>query len=71
MRYLLDTNIVSDLVRQPQGPVAQRIRQAGEARICTSILVAAELRFGAEKKGSARLTALPAPRPHYRGRTAP
>ena len=56
MRYLLDTNVVSDLVRRPQGPVAQRIRQTGEGRVCTSIVVAAELRFGAEKKGSARLT---------------
>ena len=29
MRYLLDTNIVSDLVRNPQGKVAQQIRKAG------------------------------------------
>jgi tRNA(fMet)-specific endonuclease VapC len=57
MRYLLDTNVVSDLVRRPQGPVAERIRRTGEASVCTSILVAAELRFGAEKKGSARLIA--------------
>lgn len=57
MRYLLDTNIVSDLVRRPQGGVAQRIRAIGEAEVCTSIIVAAELRFGAAKKGSARLTA--------------
>lgn len=48
---------MSDLVRRPQGPVAQRIRQTGEAKVCTSIIVAAELRFGAEKKGSAQLTA--------------
>lgn len=56
MRYLLDTNVVSNLVRRPQGPVAKRIRQTGEARVCTSIIVAAELRFRAEKKDSARLT---------------
>jgi tRNA(fMet)-specific endonuclease VapC len=56
MRYLLDTNIVSDLVRQPQGRIAQRIREVGETSVCTSIIVAAELRFGAAKKGSARLT---------------
>lgn len=42
MRYLLDTNVVSDLVRQPQGPIAKRIRQIGEAGVCTSIIVAAE-----------------------------
>lgn len=57
MRYLLDTNIVSDLVRNPQGRVAQRIREVGEARICTSIIVAAELRYGTAKKGAPRLTA--------------
>ena len=57
MRYLLDTNVVSDLVRNPQGMVAQRIRRVGEARVCTSIIVAAELRYGAAKKGSARLSA--------------
>ena len=56
MRYLLDTNIVSDLVRNPQGRVAQHIRKIGEARVCTSIIVAAELRYGAAKKQSARLT---------------
>ena len=56
-RYLLDTNTVSDLVRNPRGVVAQRIREVGEARVCTSIIVAAELRYGAARKGSPRLTA--------------
>jgi len=56
MRYLLDTNIVSDLVRDPQGAVVDHIRRVGEARVCTSIIVAAELRYGAAKKGSVRLT---------------
>jgi tRNA(fMet)-specific endonuclease VapC len=55
-RFLLDTNIVSDLVRNPQGVVARQIRQVGEALVCTSIIVAAELRYGAAKKGSVRLT---------------
>jgi tRNA(fMet)-specific endonuclease VapC len=56
VRYLLDTNIVSDLVRNPQGSITQRIRNVGERQVCTSIIVAAELRYGAEKKGSPRLT---------------
>ena len=56
MRYLLDTNIVSDLVRNPQGKVAQHITRTGEAHVCTSIIVAGELRYGAAKKGSARLS---------------
>lgn len=55
MRYLLDTNIVSDLVRNPRGGVTQRIAAVGEAQICTSIIVAAELRYGVAKSGSPRL----------------
>ena len=57
MAYLLDTNIVSDLVRRPQGVVADRIREVGEANVCTGIVVAADLRYGAARKGSPRLTA--------------
>jgi tRNA(fMet)-specific endonuclease VapC len=57
MRYPVDTNIVSDLVRNPQGKVAQRICKVGETQVCTSIVVAAELRYGASKKGSPRLAA--------------
>ncbi len=57
MRYLLDTNIVSDLVRNPQGPVTERIQEVGETAVCTSAIVAAELRYGATKRGSPRLSA--------------
>lgn len=55
MRYLLDTNIVSDLVRNPHGNVAQKIRQVGEQKVCTSIIVASELRYGTAKRQSSRL----------------
>ena len=55
-RYLLDTNILSDLVRNPQGLIAQKIASAGEGSICTSVIVAGELRFGAKKLGSKQLT---------------
>ncbi len=55
-RYLLDTNIVSELVRHPHGPVTRHIREVGEGAVCTSVIVAAELRYGAAKRGSARLT---------------
>src|SRR5229473_485115 len=44
MRYLLDSNIVSDLVRNPQGKVAARIAHVGEESVCTSLIVAAERR---------------------------
>jgi len=56
LRYLLDTNILSDLVRQPQGKIARKISSVGEQTICTSIIVAAELRYGAAKSGSRTLT---------------
>ncbi|MGC1886310.1 MAG: type II toxin-antitoxin system VapC family toxin, partial [Stellaceae bacterium] len=55
MRYLLDTNILSDLVRHPQGRISEHIREVGEAQICTSIIAAAELRYGAAKRRSPRL----------------
>ena len=54
-RYLLDTNIISDLIRHPQGKAARRIAKAGDDNICTSIIVAAELRYGCAKSGSIRL----------------
>jgi tRNA(fMet)-specific endonuclease VapC len=57
MQFLLDTNIVSDLVRHPQGRIASRIAEIGEQHVCTSIIVAAELRYGAAKKASLRLSA--------------
>ena len=53
--YLLDTNILSDLIRHPDGLVAQRVEQVGQKEIFTSIIVAAELRYGCAKKGSAKL----------------
>jgi tRNA(fMet)-specific endonuclease VapC len=56
MRYLLDTMIVSDLVRNPQGKVATQVRAIGEKQVCTSIIVAAELRYRAGKKGSPQLS---------------
>jgi tRNA(fMet)-specific endonuclease VapC len=55
-RYLLDTNIVSDLIRNPTGVVHDRIARVGEKTVSVSIVVAAELRFGARKRDSAKLT---------------
>jgi tRNA(fMet)-specific endonuclease VapC len=54
-RYLLDTSVISDLIRNPQGKVAKRIARVGEGSICTSVVVAAELRYGCARKGSERL----------------
>lgn len=55
--YLLDTNIISALARDPHGGIAGRIREVGQDAVCVSIITAAELRYGVEKKGSERLRA--------------
>ena len=55
--YLLDTNILSELMRHPNGEVAKRIEQVGSERVCTSIVVLAELRYGIAKSRSRRLSA--------------
>jgi tRNA(fMet)-specific endonuclease VapC len=52
---MLDTNIISDLIWNPQGRAAKRIVRVGEDNICTSVIVAAELRYGCAKSGSKRL----------------
>jgi tRNA(fMet)-specific endonuclease VapC len=54
-RYLLDTNILSALMRDPRGRVLDKIEAVGRAKIYTSVIVAAELRFGAAKRKSAGL----------------
>jgi len=53
--YLLDTNILSDFIKYPTGRIFSQIQDVGEEKICTSIIVACELRFGAEKSNSLRL----------------
>jgi tRNA(fMet)-specific endonuclease VapC len=55
--FLLDTNVISELVRHPHGRLADRIAAVGEQHVCTSIIVAAELRYGAARKASVRLAA--------------
>jgi tRNA(fMet)-specific endonuclease VapC len=55
-RTMLDTNIVSELVRRPQGRIQQRLEAVGVDTVCVSVLAAAELRYGAMKKGSAKLS---------------
>ena len=57
MRFLLDTNIVSGLVHDPHGRITRHIARVGEGQVGTSIIVAAELRYGAAKRGSSRLSA--------------
>lgn len=56
MQYLLDTNVVSELVRRPNGEVATRVASLAPSDFGISIVVAAELRYGAERRGSRRLS---------------
>jgi tRNA(fMet)-specific endonuclease VapC len=49
-RYLLDTNILSDLIPNPSGRVAEEIRRVGEEAVWTGIVVAAESRRHAETR---------------------
>lgn len=56
LRYMLDTNAVSQMVRRPDSALAQRVAALEPDSVAISVIVAAELRYGAERRGSARLT---------------
>ena len=56
LRVMLDTNMVSELMRNPNGAAGARLDQLNPAAACVSILTAGELRYGAAKRGSAQLT---------------
>ena len=49
MRYILDTNVVSYLVRQPHSPLARRIASLKPDSLSISVVVAAQLQYGAQK----------------------
>lgn len=53
--YLLDTNILSAIIKNPQGLAAQKVRKVGYNKVFTSIIVASELQFGLRKKASEKL----------------
>jgi len=55
-RFLLDTTVLSQLIRDPRGTVGTRLRKAGDSNVFNSIIVACELRYGARKRASAALT---------------
>jgi tRNA(fMet)-specific endonuclease VapC len=54
--WMLDTHTLSDLIRNPRGTLVQRLSAIAPDALCTSIVVACELRFGARRKGSQVLT---------------
>ncbi len=54
-RFMLDTNVISDVIRDPMGKVARQLEFEGESSVCSSIIVASELRYGVAKSGSREL----------------
>ncbi len=56
--YLLDTNILLDMMRNPSGAAAQRFQQvtlnAPNIRLCTSVVVQCELLFGLRRRVNPR-----------------
>ena len=54
--WMLDTNALTDLIRYPRGALMQHLAATEPDAVCTSIVVACELRFRAHRKGSAALT---------------
>jgi tRNA(fMet)-specific endonuclease VapC len=57
MRFLLDTDSVSYALRG-QGGVGDRLRKQRPSELCVSAITLAELRYGADRKGSRKLHAL-------------
>ena len=55
MRFLLDTNIISSLVRDPQGAAAARVGREAAADLMTSIVVIGEIAFGFARQPSRAL----------------
>lgn len=54
MTYLIDTNVISNVMRQPTGKAADRMRVFQSGQLSTSVLVQAEVRFGYTKSGVLR-----------------
>lgn len=56
LKAMLDTNIVSALVRSPHdGPVRDRLVAFGADRVCISVVTSAEIQFGFARRPSLRL----------------
>lgn len=55
MLYLLDTNTLSRLSSDPHGDVSRKIAELGVDEVATSVIVAGEVEFGLESRGSERL----------------
>jgi tRNA(fMet)-specific endonuclease VapC len=54
VKYLLDTNVLSVLIRDQSSPAARIFAEKAGTEVSTSIIAAAELRFGYVRAGSKR-----------------
>ena len=50
MFHILDTNIVSELVRNPRESAAMVLAERSDMEIATSVIVQGELRYGCHKR---------------------
>ena len=57
LAWMLDTNTLSALIKNPRGALVERLAALDADTLCTSIVVACELRFGARRRESAALSA--------------
>ena len=55
--WMLDTNMLSALIKNPRGALVERLAALDADTLCTSIVVACELRFGVRRRESAALSA--------------
>ncbi|MFB9952470.1 type II toxin-antitoxin system VapC family toxin [Rhizobium puerariae] len=55
MRFMLDTNIVSAIVRDPRGKVLERLLDVGEENVFISIITHGEIWYGVKKNWSEEL----------------
>lgn len=55
MRFMLDTDIVSSIVRDPRGKAYERLTDVGEANVFISIISHGEIWYGVRKNGSEEL----------------
>lgn len=54
--FMLDTNIVSAMVRDPRGKVLEKMIEVGEENVLISIISYGEICYGVQKSGSELLS---------------
>ena len=53
--YLLDTNVIADIAHNPQGLAAARLAELSDDTFGINTVVASEIEYGLEKRGSLKL----------------